>query len=61
MFLLTIKFYNKHKSNYNLLVLLVSPDLEIIEIWVVSYMCQDGKSHFLFWIFPNVWAMFIFE
>ena len=57
----SIKFYKKHKPNYDLLVLEIFPSLEIIQFWSVNYMCQVCILLFLFWTFPNVWEIFIFE
>lgn len=57
----TIKIYKKHKSNYDLLALVIFPNLEIIQFWSVNYMSQVYKLYFLFWTFLKAWAIFMFQ
>ena len=51
--------HKRRKFNHCLLCLAISSDLEMTQIWSVSYIYQVCKVHFVFWTLPKVWAIFV--
>ena len=48
--------HKRRKFNHCLLCLAISSDLEMTQIWSVSYIYQVCK---VFWTLPKVWAIFV--